>query len=316
MSEYKLSSRDVAFVAVFAALSFVVCKFVPGIPIIGGQGEIKLDAAIAPIYGLVIGPYLGFLAALFGGLIAAGGWFSILTSFCTAISAMIAGFLTQKNYISNSHSIRGWMIAATLLAVLTIGWYITWVGQRAPFYPIPHLAGLVAILTTGKWIPNFFKEGKEGKEKQWKIRPYFILGGISIAILSLIISRPFFHEEWSISPVSLPLYFLSGIVILYGLFGGGKGKFIATVGLASYCGVIADHMLGNLIFIASVGILISYDDIQNFLSALSLPDVPSLFMYVLPISVAERIALATIATIFGVGLIYALHRAGLFHREL
>ncbi len=316
MSEYKISTRDVAFVAVFAALSFIVVKFVPGIPIIGGQGEIKFDAAMAPIYGLVIGPYLGFLAALFGGFIAAGSWFSILTSFCTAISAMIAGFLTQKNYISRSHSVRGWVVAATLLALLIIGWYITWVGQRAPFYPIPHLAGLIAIVVTGKWIPNFFKEGKEGKEKQWTIRPYFILGGISIAILSLIISRPFFDERWSISPISLPLYFLSGIVILYGLFGGGKGKFMATVGLASYCGVIADHMLGNLVFIASVGILIPYEFIENSLSALNLPDFPSLFMYVLPISVVERIALAAIATMFGVGLIYALHKAGLFQREL
>jgi len=316
MSAYKLSSRDVAFVAVFAALSFIVCKFVPGIPIIGGQGQIKLDAAMAPIYGLVIGPYLGFLAALFGGLIAAGSWFSILTSFCTAISAMVAGFLTQKNYSSRSHSIRGWMVAATILALLIIGWYATWVGQRAPFYPIPHLAGLAAILATGKWTANFFKEGKEGKEKQWRIRPYFILGGISIAILSLIISRPFFDEKWSISSVALPLYFLSGIVILYGLFGGGKGKFVATVGLASYCGLMADHMLGNFIYIASLGVLIPYDFIEDALSALNLPDLPSLFMYVLPISVAERIALAAIATMFGVGLIYALHKAGLFQREL
>jgi uncharacterized membrane protein len=294
MSAYKLSSRDVAFVAVFAALSFIVCKFVPGIPIIGGQGQIKLDAAMAPIYGLVIGPYLGFLAALFGGLIAAGSWFSILTSFCTAISAMVAGFLTQKNYSSRSHSIRGWMVAATILALLIIGWYATWVGQRAPFYPIPHLAGLAAILATGKWTANFFKEGKEGKEKQWRIRPYFILGGISIAILSLIISRPFFDEKWSISSVALPLYFLSGIVILYGLFGGGKGKFVATVGLASYCGLMADHMLGNFIYIASLGVLIPYDFIEDALSALNLPDLPSLFMYVLP----------------------ALHKAGLFQREL
>lgn len=316
MSEYRLSTRDVAFVAVFAALSFIVCKFVPGIPIIGGQGQIKLDAAMAPIYGLVIGPYLGFLAALFGGLIAAGSWFSILTSFCTAISAMVAGFLTQKNYSSRSHSIRGWIVAATILALLIIGWYASWVGQRAPFYPIPHLAGLAAILATGKWTANFFKEGKEGKEKQWRIRPYFILGGISIAILSLIISRPFFDEKWSISSVALPLYFLSGIVILYGLFGGGKGKFVATVGLASYCGLMADHMLGNFIYIASIGVLIPYDFIEDALSALNLPDLPSLFMYVLPISVAERIALAAIATMFGVGLIYALHKAGLFQREL
>jgi uncharacterized membrane protein len=316
MSEYRLSTRDVAFVAVFAALSFIVCKFVPGIPIIGGQGQIKFDAAMAPIYGLVIGPYLGFLAALFGGFIAANSWFSIFTSFCTAISAMVVGLLTQKNYSSRSHSVRGWVVAAIILAVLIIGWYMTWVGQRVLFYPIPHLAGLVAILATGEWISKSFKDGREGKERKWFVRPYFILGGISIAVLSFIISRPFFDETWSVSAVSLPLYFLSGIVILYGLFGGGKGKFVATVGLASYCGLMADHMLGNFIYIASVGVFIPYDVIESTLSALNLPDFPSLFMYVLPISVVERIALTAIATMFGVGLVYALYKAGLFHRKL
>ena len=316
MSKYRLSTRDVAFVAVFAALSFIVCKFVPGIPIIGGQGQIKFDAAMAPIYGLVIGPYLGFLAALFGGFIAANSWFSIFTSFCTAISAMVVGLLTQKNYSSRSHSVRGWVVAAIILAVLIIGWYMTWVGQRVLFYPIPHLAGLVAILATGEWISKSFKDGREGKERKWFVRPYFILGGISIAVLSFIISRPFFDETWSVSAVSLPLYFLSGIVILYGLFGGGKGKFVATVGLASYCGLMADHMLGNFIYIASVGVFIPYDVIESTLSALNLPDFPSLFMYVLPISVVERIALTAIATMFGVGLVYALYKAGLFHRKL
>ncbi len=75
-------------------------------------------------------------------------------------------------------------------------------------------------------------------------------------------------------------------------------------------------MLGNLIFIGSVGIFIPRDFIESSLSALNLPDFPSLFMYVLPISVVERIALTAIATMFGVGLIYALYKAGLFHRKL
>ncbi len=193
---------------------------------------------------------------------------------------------------------------------------MTWVGQRALFYPIPHLAGLVAILATRGWITNSFKEGREGKERRWVVRPYFILGGISMVVLSYMASRPFIDETWSVSAASLPLYFLSGIIILYGLFGGGKGKFVATVGLASYCGLMADHMLGNIIFIGSVGISIPHDSIENYLSALNLPDFPSLFMYVLPISVVERIALTAIATMFGVGLIYTLHKAGLFHRKL
>ena len=79
MTQFNLSTRDIAFTAVFAALSIIVCEVIPGIPIIGGSGNIKFDAALAPIYGLVIGPYLGALAALVGGLVAAGSGLSILT---------------------------------------------------------------------------------------------------------------------------------------------------------------------------------------------------------------------------------------------
>lgn len=109
----KLSARDVAFVAIFAALSAVVIEVFPGIPIVGVSGSsIKFDAVLAPIYGLIIGPYLGFLAALIGGLITAGSPFSILTSFSPAVSAMVAGFLTQKNLGSNESRIKGWMLAS------------------------------------------------------------------------------------------------------------------------------------------------------------------------------------------------------------
>jgi len=83
-SSGSFGAREAALVAVFAALSVIVIMFLPSIPIIGLAGaRITLDAAIAPVYGLVLGPYLGALAALIGGIVVAGykGWhiFSVLT---------------------------------------------------------------------------------------------------------------------------------------------------------------------------------------------------------------------------------------------
>lgn len=303
----KLSSRDVALMAVFAALSAIVAKVVPGIPIIGLSGaSIKFDGAIAPIYGMIIGPYLGFLAGFVGGVIVASDWFSVLTSFCTAISAFVAGSIVQSIYTSEKWKIQGWMIASAVVGLLILGWYTTWVGQQAPFYPVLHIAGLCIILIgRGKIAETFQKEGESNGS--WQPRPYFLLFGILLLVFGHIFARQYIKELEILAYFSLPLYFVGGVVIMYGLLGSRvREKFVIAVVLAGYCGIIADHMLGNLFFIRFADVLLDPEIVDT---------LPSLFMEVLPISVAERLLFTAIATIVGVGLISSIRRAGLYWKK-
>ena len=314
----KLSAQDVALMAIFAAFSAVVIKILPGIPIVGmPDASIKFDAVLAPIYGLVIGPYLGFLAALFGGLITAGSPFSILTSFCPAVSALIAGLLTQKSFGSDNSKIKGWMLASVALGLLILGWYFTGVGQRSPFYPILHFAGLVVMLVTRDWIAKAFKEGKvEGGS--WHVKPAYFLGGIIIIVMAYMFTRPYSSDVSIYLPyLSLPMFFLGGIIIVYGWFGFCRSSFVLAVSMVCYCGIIADHMLGNLFFISAVNVFIPFSVIEEyFLNPNGLPDIPALFMYMVPVSAVERILFTIVATILGVGLILALRRANLLTRKL
>lgn len=316
MSSLKLTTRNVTFLAIFSALSVIIIKFFPGIPIVGVPGsEIKFDAAIAPVYGMVIGPYLGFLAALIGGLLTAGSPFTFLTSFAPAVSAMIAGFLTSDR-VTERVKIPGWIAAAGILGALIAGWYVTWVGMQAPLYPILHLAGFFAILITRKWTAKSFNEIGLKKEG-WQFRPSHVLLGIVLIVCAYLFSKPYISEElWILPYLSLPLYIIAAIFILYGFFGGGKFSFISSTFLASYCGIIADHMIGNLIFIGVIDIFIPLNTVQEyFLDPLGLPNIPSLFMYMIPVSAAERLLMTVIAAIFGVGLLMALYRAGLLSRK-
>jgi len=309
MKWFKLTARDVAYVAIFAALSVVVIKVIPGFPVFGLSGsQIKFDAAIAPIYGLIMGPYLGFLAAFIGGIVLANSWFSVLTSFSPAVSALVAGLLTQKNYTSNSRSFPGWATAAIVLGLLILGWYATWVGQQALFYPILHISALLAILVVRRRIATAFKND-EGTRKGWNVKPNYILLGIVVIVFAYIIPKPYLSWIEVLPYLSIPLYFLGGILILHGIFSGeeGKGNFVVAICLASYCGIIADHMIGNLSYISLIGIVFP----REWLAA-----TPALFMTVLPVSVVERLIFTAIATVFGVGLVLALRRSGLFHRKL
>lgn len=302
----KLSSRDVALMAIFAALSAIVARVVPGIPVIGlSDASIKFDGALAPIYGMIIGPYLGFLAGLIGGVIVANHWFSVLTSFCTAISAFVAGFIVQSVHASEEKRIHGWMIASAVVALLILGWYATWVGQQAPFYPILHFAGLFIILVGREKIAKAFeKEGQSGGG--WQPKPYFLLFGVLVLVLGYIFSKRYIKQLEVFAYFSLPLYFVGGVAIIYGLLGSRvREKFVIAVILAGYSGIIADHMLGNLLFIQFAGIL----------APESVNTLPSLFMEVLPISVVERLLFTAIATIVGVGLISSVRRAGLYSKK-
>lgn len=315
MSNLKLSTKDVTFMAIFSALSVVIIKFIPGIPIVGvPDSQIKFDVVIAPVYGMVIGPYLGFLAALIGGLLTSGSVFTLLTSFAPAFSAMVAGFLTSDRIIERI-DIPGWIAAAAILGTLIAGWYLTWVGMQAPFYPVLHFAGFFAILITRKWIAKSFDEIGLKKEG-WKFRPRHILLGITLIVCAYMFSKPYISEEiWILPYLSLPLYIIAAVFILYGVFGGGKYSFVSSTFLASYCGIVTDHMIGNLIFIGSFDLFIPSQYVQDILTKLGLPDIPSLFMYMIPVSVAERMLMTIVATILGIGLLLALYRSGLLSRK-
>jgi len=314
--KHSLSSREIAETATFAAISAIVIKIVPGIPIVGVSGAaLNFNAALAPVYGLIIGPYLGFLAALFGGVVTAGSPFDLLTSFAPAVSALIAGLLTQKGIRNDESRIKGWMFASAILSLLILGWYLTDIGQKAPFYPVLHFAGLALMILTRNKIVPVFKEGRSAGSS-WTVKPHFYLAGITTLVLAFIFIMPYLSSIGIFSVLAFPLFLAGGIMIVYGLFGIGKSAFALAVSIASYCGVITDHMLGNLVFISSINVFIPLTTVNDsFLKPLGLPDVPSLFMYMIPVSAVERLMFTLVATILGVGLVLAIRRANLLTRR-
>jgi len=66
----KLSTKNVALIAVFAALYYVLSLITPYIPAVAiPEIKISLEALIASVYGLVLGPYLGALASFLGAFV-------------------------------------------------------------------------------------------------------------------------------------------------------------------------------------------------------------------------------------------------------
>ena len=67
----KLPTRNVALVAIFAALHYVLSLIRPYVPAVAiPEINISLEALIALVFGLVLGPYLAALAAFLGAFVA------------------------------------------------------------------------------------------------------------------------------------------------------------------------------------------------------------------------------------------------------
>jgi uncharacterized membrane protein len=148
----KLSTRQIAVTAIFAALYAIISRL-PGIPIIGVSSKIELVVILDPIVGILLGAWIGGLTSLLGNFVA---WIIPSTSFygllnlpCGPIAAIVSGSLARKDKYAN------WKFAAIVYAVLMGLWYLTPPGQEVLYYPFLHWTAFILILAFREKIYNF-----------------------------------------------------------------------------------------------------------------------------------------------------------------
>jgi predicted membrane protein len=135
MFSSRVSARDVTLLTSFTAL-YVVLYALPVFPIIGLPGAaIPAAAIMAPITGMLIGPFLGALSAILGGLISFSiGRFSIVSIFAASITSLYSGLL----YTSR----RKICIYLYILLLIAFGAY----PHIGPFWLYPQLTWFQVIV--------------------------------------------------------------------------------------------------------------------------------------------------------------------------
>jgi hypothetical protein len=110
----KLGTKQLALAVSFAAL-YVVFGALKISPIIGLPGQaITAAAIIAPVMGIIFGPYIGTLSTFFGGIIGLSLGFFSPPSVASGVIATLCGGTTSKGKRSISTSI--YLILLLLLA--------------------------------------------------------------------------------------------------------------------------------------------------------------------------------------------------------
>lgn len=157
----KIMAKDVASVVSLAAL-YVVLSILPGFPVIGVEGaKIGLVSIVVPVFGLLVGPWLGVSSAFLGGVVSrvlfGASAFTWLTLPAMPLSAFMAGCLSREKV----GFLRGWLVAALILGGLILVWYGTWIGQRVPVFPLLHWVALAIILIFRGWLAYFIQGGEK-----------------------------------------------------------------------------------------------------------------------------------------------------------
>ena len=137
-----LTTKNVALLAIFAALYYVLSLLTFNISAPGiSQVQIGLFALAASVFGLVLGPYLGTLAAFLGALVA---WvlppsgmvpYGLPFLLSPPINAFVTGSIFYKK----------WKVAFVAFAALIIAFFFT-----PPVQPITENLSIVAAVLIDK----------------------------------------------------------------------------------------------------------------------------------------------------------------------
>jgi len=101
----KLSTRNIALIAVFAALYYILSIITPVIPVINVPTlNISLGALTASVFGLLLGPYLGALAAFLGAFVtwvlppASGTLYGAPFLLSPPLNALVVGLIFYRKW--------------------------------------------------------------------------------------------------------------------------------------------------------------------------------------------------------------------------
>jgi hypothetical protein len=96
------NTKIIAIMSIFTAL-YAVLRIIPTVPMIGASGaSFSLSDVIAPLYGIILGPYIGGLTVIIGSLIAFFGKppvFMGLDFLPATVSAVSLGLLLKRKWL-------------------------------------------------------------------------------------------------------------------------------------------------------------------------------------------------------------------------
>jgi len=195
----QLSTKSIAFIGVFAA--FHVTLYLISPPVLWRNWAIYL----APIEGIILGPWAGFSAALIGSTI---GRIVIPTPFwmfgivSEPLSVLAAGFLVRKS----------WRPVVAIYAAMFVGYFATPLGRELPVWPLlDAIIALCLVYPAAKLSKNLFGENVELLPISLAIVSFITVATDGLARVFLLIPAGLYSVLGMTQDMVLPVFVGGGI---------------------------------------------------------------------------------------------------------
>ncbi|MEM2527846.1 MAG: hypothetical protein QXF17_00260 [Ignisphaera sp.] len=223
MSRRVSPSYVVGFAGIGAAVYYIFL-FLPGVPVIGlPQIRMEIGASLAPLLGLILGPYIGGIAVLVGNIIKTltpPNPYGVPFILCAPLSAVGAGMLAVKR----------WRVAMGILLAILIASMFT-----PPFYPVTEhwyvytLAFFDKVVAVAL-IPIAIRMLDSGKSSIRYTALYLIF------FIAREFDKAFGNFVFSLPPVYSGLFGLADVAIVRGLFMVSPAFYVAQYILEAVIG--------------------------------------------------------------------------------
>lgn len=157
----KITTRQITLIVVFSAI-YAVLRIIPTVPMIGVAGvTFSLSDILAPVYGIILGPYLGGASVIIGTFIGMGAKAPVFLGldFLPAfVNAVALGFLVRRKWIPVV-VLNAVLLCAFVLNPLTLNFVSIPLGSSTILFPFVwiHVVAFIVLLSplglkAGKWI--------------------------------------------------------------------------------------------------------------------------------------------------------------------
>jgi len=156
----KITTKQIALIVVFSAI-YAAMRVIPTFPVIGAGGNFSVADILAPIYGIILGPYLGGASVIIGTFIGMSGkapLFLGLDFLPGFVNAVALGFLVRRKWLPVV-VLNAVLLFAFVLSPLTLNFVNIPIGNSNLTIPFTwlHITAFIVLLSplgmkAGKWI--------------------------------------------------------------------------------------------------------------------------------------------------------------------
>ncbi len=299
------NTKAIAAIAIFSAL-YAALRIIPTVPMIGTGATFHLSDILAPLFGILLGPYVGGISIIIGTFAAIGlgtpaPFFGLdfLPAFVVAFSS---GFLVRGKWlpvvILNAAMLVGYAVNPLTANFITTPW------GTVPYLWMHILAFIILISPlghkAGKWVKEINPPEKVKRNKGYIAYLAGGLAGLTVGIillvLALLMSEPF--DVLSLKTACAAVGTVSIILSVTVLVNKLKiTKLIIGFTVLAFIGTMIQHLTGGILYEVVLG------QITNTVKANAYPGIWNFVFYIYP---WERLALIIGAVVVGVPVTRAL----------